>query len=1269
MASQVRPEILFVAPVREVPEFTDLERLARDVAAQEAVSAQLLIVDLTPMGSLELPAGVRCVRPPVPSLGRGLELALGPGAPEGVASVPFVAWCDPRIRVDPSRALLQIDRLERTPGAMASTSVMATLPNASHPRVFDGSRAAREVVPFWTAGMMFRREALRSLGLQAFAPVELRLIKQLAAGGVLVGCERELGFVPEGLVEAESELRATDWILDELAGEPLERERPLVSVVMATYQRREVLLECLEGFARQLVPPGWHEMIVVDDGSTDGTRELLEGLELDVPWIAGHQEHAGPASARNQGLERASGELVLFVADDTIPSPDLIDQHVQAHRAHEQPVSILGTFEQPPSQTRSMGMRLLEKRPFVHAYMEFEDGDRLKPERYDACNVSTPLNAVRMVGGFDGAFAKPAAEDTDLGLRLDLAGVPLYFCQHARSEHRHILRFDDVRRRYPLVGRERVRLWARHPALLLANDQAMKSTRAGFEKVERIGSGILRSATRAGEALFALDAAELEAAGGPATELASAADELLEELLTRLSAVWLGNGLLEGLIEHGADDFAELVERSRSGALPESIGRSELTLVHDVPQVSLVALVDDGDRLELDTWFAALRRDLRGGPAFELILVDGRPSPAFELQGGRVIRETHASRGVRLAAGCSAARSEVTVLLPVGLSLQPGAVAAHLEVLTREPGVEMVTAPVDADGFVSESETDLQVRGWWGAALRSHVLRDLPATMFPLVEAKLLLQAEQAGRCHHRVGPAVTGSEQRLAELASRHAVDLKLVELAGLAPVLVPELSVIVPVPVNATEEELFTCLEAFRRQTVAPGTFELLLAFESTARVGPDLLTDYEFPISLVLVQGTGESTHDAAARNRALEHARGRLVLLAETATLPDPECVAHHLAAHEAWASNEPLAVLGSLVQPEAELERPVPRYMEASPDSRSLAQRTPGAVYGPRDFQFGNVSLRRSLLAEVGGLDESFGTAGLADLELGLRLAERGLRVQAVPEARALHAHSTRTAEYERTIARRAEAEVCLFLKHPTQIEGDSLAHLSAEEIARELEGTAPEIEQHSKILSVLGDLPLAPLERLGGEFAEYAACITDSLRQWSPGIARTRRLQGRLEGLRAAGLEELDPVWNSRDPFLLVSSCPLHLFAWPRWDSPASVDALVRSVQPLLDRGVATLVLRHDPGTDPDKSLAFASFERSFTKHYPSAPRLDVLIEDRALSPWRVLALGRACAAWIKTGEEPGGFAASFPSEPLEGRSALEAWLRRLSVSGERQAA
>ena len=548
-------------------------------------------------------------------------------------------------------------------------------------------------------------------------------------------------------------------------------------------------------------------------------------------------------------------------------------------------------------------------------------------------------------------------------------------------------------------------------------------------------------------------------------------------------------------------------------------------------------------------------------------------------------------------------------------------------------------------------------------------IRDRPTTVFPLVEAKLLLQAEHTGRCHHREGPAVTGSEQGLAELADRYATDLKLEELSALASAPEPELSVIMPVSKETTTEELFACLEAFRRQTVAPGTFEVLLAFDGAAQVGPESLADYEFPISLVLVQGTGETTHEAAAHNRALGHVRGRLVFLAATTTLPDPECIAHHLAAHEAWASNEPLAVLGSLVQPEIELERAVPRYVEASRESRSLTQHTPGASCGPENFAFGNVSVERSLLAQVGGFDESFGEAGVADLELGLRLGEHGLRVQVVPEARALHARPIRIAEYERAIVRRAQAEVRLFLKHPARIEGDSLAKLSAEEIARELDEVAPEIEQRSRILSVLGDLPLAPLERLGGVFAEFAACIADSLRLWSPDIARTRRLQGRLEGLRAAGLTELDPVWKSRDRFFLVSSCPIHLFAWPRWDSQDSVDALVRSVEPLLDRGVATLVLRHDPARDPDKSLAFARFEQSFAQHYPSGPRLDVLIEDRALSPWRVLALGRACAAWLKTGEEPGGFAASFPSEALEGRSDLEAWLRRYPLLGEPLAA
>ena len=135
-----------------------------------------------------------------------------------------------------------------------------------------------------------------------------------------------------------------DHELLRLAERPLP-DGPEITVLLATHERRELLLRCLERFSRQLVPPGTLELVVIDDGSTDGTAELGAALEPYVPLTFLHVEPGGASRARAAGLPRARGRLVLFVNDDTIPFPDTVRRHLEAHRelAGRRAI-VLGTF-------------------------------------------------------------------------------------------------------------------------------------------------------------------------------------------------------------------------------------------------------------------------------------------------------------------------------------------------------------------------------------------------------------------------------------------------------------------------------------------------------------------------------------------------------------------------------------------------------------------------------------------------------------------------------------------------------------------------------------------------------------------------------------------------------------------------------------------------------------------------------------------------------------------------------------------------------------
>jgi glycosyltransferase involved in cell wall biosynthesis len=101
-------------------------------------------------------------------------------------------------------------------------------------------------------------------------------------------------------------------------------ERPSVTVLIPTFNRAGYIRECLESVLSQTVPP--YQVIVIDDGSQDGTAAILNEFEKNVTVI--RQPNGGKASAVNLGLKHASGEYVWIFDDDDVALPDSIEKRL-----------------------------------------------------------------------------------------------------------------------------------------------------------------------------------------------------------------------------------------------------------------------------------------------------------------------------------------------------------------------------------------------------------------------------------------------------------------------------------------------------------------------------------------------------------------------------------------------------------------------------------------------------------------------------------------------------------------------------------------------------------------------------------------------------------------------------------------------------------------------------------------------------------------------------------------------------------------------------
>jgi GT2 family glycosyltransferase len=204
----------------------------------------------------------------------------------------------------------------------------------------------------------------------------------------------------------------------------------LISVVVPTYNRRDSLRRLLLALERQTVSE--FEVVVVDDGSTDDTPELLSTFQPIYQLTVIRQPNSGPAAARNAGVERARAELILFLDDDVVPIPELIDLHLQAQHAEPNVVAI-GPMA-PPSDFRRPAWIRWEEEMLEVQYQAMLSGEYpCTPRQFYTANASLSRSRFLEVGGFDRTFKR--AEDVEMAYRMRDRGATFTFLSTAVVYH------------------------------------------------------------------------------------------------------------------------------------------------------------------------------------------------------------------------------------------------------------------------------------------------------------------------------------------------------------------------------------------------------------------------------------------------------------------------------------------------------------------------------------------------------------------------------------------------------------------------------------------------------------------------------------------------------------------------------------------------------------------------------------------------------------------------------------------------------------------
>jgi glycosyltransferase involved in cell wall biosynthesis len=236
---------------------------------------------------------------------------------------------------------------------------------------------------------------------------------------------------------------------------------PELSAVIPTHNRRDLVRACLASFERQSAPAQTFEVVVVIDGSTDGTAEMLSDLDpsFDLSFVT--QPQSGASAARNSGAARARGRVLLFVDDDMTGSPSLVAGHLDAHRLGER-IAGVGVIARriPPAADRFARLRAdasrshyehLLRRPL--RYLDFYGG-----------NCSVPRSLFAEVGGF--APDLPVLNDLEFAYRLREAGASFVFVPDAVATEERMDDWREILADRELRGRVAVELYGRNPALV-----------------------------------------------------------------------------------------------------------------------------------------------------------------------------------------------------------------------------------------------------------------------------------------------------------------------------------------------------------------------------------------------------------------------------------------------------------------------------------------------------------------------------------------------------------------------------------------------------------------------------------------------------------------------------------------------------------------------------------------------------------------------------------------------------------------------------------
>ena len=200
---------------------------------------------------------------------------------------------------------------------------------------------------------------------------------------------------------------------------------PQLSVVVPAYNGGAQLRQCIAALAASDFAA--HEIIVVDDCSTDGSAEACRARGVEV---VRQSSRRGPAAARNTGAARARAPVILFVDADVVVRPDTLARVADFFRAREDAAALFGSYDDEPVALNFASRYRNLLHHFVHQRSSAE------AQTFWAGCGAIRRDAFLAAGGFDEAkYARPSVEDIELGYRLRRRGLTVILDRELKVKH------------------------------------------------------------------------------------------------------------------------------------------------------------------------------------------------------------------------------------------------------------------------------------------------------------------------------------------------------------------------------------------------------------------------------------------------------------------------------------------------------------------------------------------------------------------------------------------------------------------------------------------------------------------------------------------------------------------------------------------------------------------------------------------------------------------------------------------------------------------